>query len=195
MCHWNIRSGRPKVKVTLEGQIFVWTVTPTILHNCSPSWVDVLIETFLQVYQRSRSHRHMWRSNFDRPITPTFMDKFQYKLAQLFSITCRCAIWKICSGASKVMFVDHKSIHWAWHVVLDNFLVNLLPHMPISGSPNSAANKNMMSKMWTNGAQLSDWIEKIVGKEEIARYEQFLLLPQCFQKLSVADASKWVFMD
>ena len=27
----------------------------------------------------------------------------------------------------------------------------------------------------------------MVGKEEIAHYEQFLLFPQCFQKLSVVD--------
>ena len=33
--------------------------------------------------------------------------------------------------------------------------------------------------------QLSDWVENIVGKEEIARYEQFLIFPQRFQKLSV----------
>ena len=39
------------------------------------------------------------------------------------------------------------------------------------------------------GIKLSDCIENIVGKGEIARYEQFLLFPQCFQKLSV-DASK-----
>ena len=32
------------------------------------------------------------------------------------------------------------------------------------------------------GIQLSDRIENNVGKEEIARYEQFLLFPQCFQK-------------
>ena len=32
------------------------------------------------------------------------------------------------------------------------------------------------------GIQLSDWVENIVGKGEIARYEQFLLFPQCFQK-------------
>ena len=43
--------------------------------------------------------------------------------------------------------------------------------------------------------QLSDSVENIVGKAEIARYEQFLLFPQCFQKLSVVDASKWVFME
>ena len=34
-----------------------------------------------------------------------------------------------------------------------------------------------------------------MGKEETARYEQFLLFPQCFQKLSVVDASKCLFME
>ena len=62
--------------------------------------------------------------------------------------------------------------------------------MPILGSSSSAANKSMMSKIWKNGAQLSDKVENIVGKGEIARYEQFLLFPQCFQNLSVIDASK-----
>ena len=67
--------------------------------------------------------------------------------------------------------------------------------MPILGSSNSAANKNVMSKIWTNGAQLSDRVENIVGKGQIARYEQFLLFPQCFQKLSVLDASEYDFME
>ena len=40
------------------------------------------------------------------------------------------------------------------------------------------------------GIQLSDRVENIVGKEEIAHYVQFLLFPHCFQKLSVVDASK-----
>ena len=40
------------------------------------------------------------------------------------------------------------------------------------------------------GLEFSDCVENIVGKEEIARYEQFLLFPQCFQKLSVVDAFK-----
>ena len=73
--------------------------------------------------------------------------------------------------------------------------VNPLPHMPILGPPSSSANKDMMSKIWTNGIQLPDWVENVVGKEEIARYEQFLLFPQCFQKLSVFDASKRVSME
>ena len=45
------------------------------------------------------------------------------------------------------------------------------------------------------GIQLSDWVENIVGKGEIACYEQFLRFPQCFQKLSSVDASKWVSME
>ena len=43
--------------------------------------------------------------------------------------------------------------------------------------------------------RLFDRVENIVGKEEIACYEQFLLFPQCFQKLSVVDASKRVFVE
>ena len=42
------------------------------------------------------------------------------------------------------------------------------------------------------GIQLSDCVENIVGEGEIAPNEQFLLFPQCFRKLSVADASKRV---
>ena len=40
------------------------------------------------------------------------------------------------------------------------------------------------------GIQLSECVENIVGKGEIARYKQFLLFPQRFQKLSAVDVSK-----
>ena len=33
----------------------------------------------------------------------------------------------------------------------------------------------------------SDRVENIARKGEIARYEQFLLFPQCFQKTSTVD--------
>ena len=46
---------------------------------------------------------------------------------------------------------------------------------------NLAVNKDMMSKIWTNEIQLSDWVENIMGIGEIACYEQFLLLQKCFQ--------------
>ena len=34
-----------------------------------------------------------------------------------------------------------------------------------------------------------------MGEEEIARYEQFLLFTQYFQKLSSVDVLKWVSME
>ena len=38
-----------------------------------------------------------------------------------------------------------------------------------------------------NKRKLFKQVENTVGKEEIARYEQFLLFPQCFQKTCTAD--------
>ena len=39
------------------------------------------------------------------------------------------------------------------------------------------------------GYYYANGVENIVGKGEIARHDQFLLFPQCFQKLSGVDAS------
>ena len=40
------------------------------------------------------------------------------------------------------------------------------------------------------GRKLPKWVENTVGKGEIACYERFLLLPQCFQKICTADTKK-----
>ena len=45
-----------------------------------------------------------------------------------------------------------------------------------------------------NGRKLSKRVENIVGKGEIARLEQFLLFPQCFQKACFPGASKGVIV-
>ena len=45
-----------------------------------------------------------------------------------------------------------------------------------------------------NGSKLSKQVENIVGKGEIARNEQFLLFPQCFQKACFLGASKGVIV-
>ena len=45
-----------------------------------------------------------------------------------------------------------------------------------------------------NGRKLSKWVENSVGKGEIARYKQFLLFPQCFQKAYFSWASKGVIV-
>ena len=45
-----------------------------------------------------------------------------------------------------------------------------------------------------NGRKLSKWVENNVGKGEIARCEQFLLFPQCFQKACFPGVSKGVIV-
>ena len=45
------------------------------------------------------------------------------------------------------------------------------------------------------GIQLSDLVENIVEREEIACYELLLFFPECFQMLSFVDASKCVSME
>ena len=45
-----------------------------------------------------------------------------------------------------------------------------------------------------NGRKLSKRVENTVGKGEIARYEQFLLFPQCFKKACFPGASKGVIV-
>ena len=45
-----------------------------------------------------------------------------------------------------------------------------------------------------NSRKLSKRVENTVGKGEIARYEQFLLFPQCFQKAYFPGVSKGVIV-
>ena len=45
-----------------------------------------------------------------------------------------------------------------------------------------------------NSKNFSKLVENTEGKGEIARYEQFLLFPQCFQKACFPGASKGVFV-
>ena len=42
-------------------------------------------------------------------------------------------------------------------------------------------------KIDENGGQFSTWVENTMRNREIARSEQFLLFPQCFQKTCIAD--------
>ena len=49
-------------------------------------------------------------------------------------------------------------------------------------------------KFEENGRKLLKPVENTVGKGEIARYKQFLLFPQCFQKACFPGASKDVIV-
>ena len=44
------------------------------------------------------------------------------------------------------------------------------------------------------GRKLSKWVENTMGKGEIARCEQFLLFPLCFQKACFPGASEGVIV-
>ena len=44
-----------------------------------------------------------------------------------------------------------------------------------------------------DGKKFSKWVENTVGKGEIARSEQFLLFPQCFQKAKLLVTSNFSF--
>ena len=49
-------------------------------------------------------------------------------------------------------------------------------------------------KFIKNGRKLSIQVENTVGKGEIARYEQFLLYPQCFQETCTVETQKPVLV-
>ena len=49
-------------------------------------------------------------------------------------------------------------------------------------------------KFQENSKKLFKPVENTSGKGEIARYEQFLLFPQCFQKACFQGASKGVIV-
>ena len=69
--------------------------------------------------------------------------------------------------------------------------------MPILRFSNSAPpppqkkKKKICKKYGQMRIQLSDSVENIVEKGEIAHYEQFLLFPKRFQKLPVVDVYVW----
>ena len=49
-------------------------------------------------------------------------------------------------------------------------------------------------KLYEKCRKLSKWVENTVGKGEIARNQQFLLFPLCFQKVHFLGASKGVIV-
>ena len=49
-------------------------------------------------------------------------------------------------------------------------------------------------KFYENSRKFSKQVENTVGKGKIARYKQFLLFPQCFQKACFPGVSKGVIV-
>ena len=73
-------------------------------------------------------------------------------------------------------------------------LLNPLPDDKILDSSKLKEFADDNFKFDENGRKLSKRAENTLGKGEIARYEQFLLFPRCFQKACFPGASKGVIV-
>ena len=71
-------------------------------------------------------------------------------------------------------------------------MVNPLPDNKILDWSKLKQSADDNFKFDENSKKFSKPVENILGKGEIARYEQFLLFPQCFQKACFPGASKGV---
>ena len=74
--------------------------------------------------------------------------------------------------------------------IFTNFANNMVKEM-LGGYSKSADNN---FKFDENSRKFSKQVENTVGEGEIARYEQFLLFPQCFQQACFPWASKGVIL-
>ena len=62
--------------------------------------------------------------------------------------------------------------------------INPFPNDKCKTLPNWYSLQTTIVNFKKNGSEFPKWVENTVGKGEIARYEQFLLFPLCFQKTS-----------
>ena len=67
------------------------------------------------------------------------------------------------------------------------FHLTLFSKRQILDSPKLKVSADDNLKFGENCEDFSKTVENAVEKGEIARYEQFLLFPQCFQKSNTAD--------
>ena len=97
------------------------------------------------------------KSFADDKINVTEKQKFFYgMIGKHYGKRRKCwlpALFPFPTMFSKAFF--HRVVKSRYCVVMISQLYPL-SHMPILGSSNWAANKNMLSKIWTNGVQLSD---------------------------------------
>ena len=71
--------------------------------------------------------------------------------------------------------------------VKENNFVNPFPNNKILDCSKFKEFADDKFKFHENGRMFFKWAENTVEKGEIARYEQFLLFPQCCQKTCTAD--------
>ena len=78
-------------------------------------------------------------------------------------------------------------VHWSLFISLWADLNYPFPKRQILHSSKLEESADDKLKLDENGRKFSKWVENTVGKGEIARFEQFLLFPQRFQRSRTAD--------
>ena len=85
---------------------------------------------------------------------------------------------EIHSKSDRMLYVIWVSIHQPFSYRM----FKVFPKRQIVDSSKMKAFADDNFKFDENGRKFFKWVEKTMGKGEIARYEQFLLFLQCFQK-------------
>ena len=106
------------------------------------------------------------------------MGKGQIARSEQFLLFPQCFQKACFQGASKGVIV------WEW--------VNPLPDNKILDWFKLKQSADGNFEFDVNSRKFSKLVENTVGKGEIARYENFLLFPQCFQRACFPGASKGV---
>ena len=83
-------------------------------------------------------------------------------------------------GHSKILLL--RRVKCGFYIRICHQRVNPLPDDKILDRSKLKQSADDNFKFYENIMKFSEWVENTVGKREIARYEQFLLFPQCFQK-------------
>ena len=97
------------------------------------------------------------------------------------------------TGLTILNLLEHRHLfeyYWITEKYEQNFLA-----LTLSQTTNSVDSSKLKGFADDNfkpdkiGRKFPKWVEITVGKGEIARYEQFLLFPQCFQTSFIANTS------
>ena len=81
---------------------------------------------------------------------------------------------------------SNHEVAWSSYDLQKQFILSSPPKRQILDSSKLKEFADDNFKFDENGRKFSKELENTVGKGEIARHEQFLLFPQCFQKTCTA---------
>ena len=83
--------------------------------------------------------------------------------------------------------MNYMDTNFFYYSIYDRFIQRLPPKRQMSDSSKLEYYTDNNFRFDENDRKFFKWVENTVGKGEIARYEQFILFPRCFQKTCTAD--------